>query len=165
MSILDNYESLADKPIRSGCCCNSVPETVDISYNKIIPITFQKPYKEIDTTTNNYRYYWYYGDTIVLRFNLSDESTMVVDGKSFATLEDYLIDKLIVVDIYNFRKEPLDFAQRIFRGADGLSVSYLIDRDLSDKLLRGIYYCSLKIVGQDITTTVIPESNCVLVVK
>ena len=115
-------------------------------------IRSNKPYVSYDEYGIQDGYFWYYGDIINLEFT--------IEGN--VTDEEFLSDKKVVVTLYNFRYQVID--EKVF---DGNSViTYEIDSELSQKIIPGVYYCSLKII-QDTTTiyTLFGPNDCVLTVK
>ena len=76
-----------------------------------------------------------------------DKFTYPTHGKKMVTLNSDIdmSDKSIEVNICNFRKEVI--YTETFSGQTSVKVN--IDKDLSKKLLKGIYYITFSIVGED----------------
>lgn len=76
-----------------------------------------------------------------------DKFTYPAHGKKMVTLNSdiNMSDKSIEVNICNFRKEVI--YTETFSGQTTVKVN--IDKDLSKKLLKGIYYITFSIVGED----------------
>jgi hypothetical protein len=72
-------------------------------------------------------------------------------------LSSYIEGKSLQFIIYNFRHEPI-FTKTL---AGSSEVTIVIDKELSDKLVKGIYYCSLKLANN----TIFDTTDGILVVK
>lgn len=83
------------------------------------------------------------------------------DKQIYVSAKDYLSDKTINIELYNFRLERI--AAKSYNGSN--SVIFEIDKDLSSKLVKGIYYCSLTVDGADIHQTLFAPQDCKLLVK
>ena len=103
---------------------------------------------------------------------LSHEFTWVEDAefiyptnttgrKVFISAEDYLKDKILKLSIYNFRMEEI-YAKEISGTSQAI---FAINSDLSATLERGIYYCSLALIGEDIREILFGPADCKLLVK
>ena len=89
-------------------------------------------------------------------FTYDDTGTPV-----FITASKYLEDKQVSVTLYNFRREPI--YTTTFPG--NTRVVLAIDKDLSARMMKGIYYCSLTVFNDNINTPVFLPSDCVLLVR
>ena len=79
----------------------------------------------------------------------------------FISAADYLADKTLKFTIYNFRMEELYTTQ-----IPGTSQAiFAIDSKLSETLVRGIYYCSLELFGNETYEIIFSPSDCKLLVK
>lgn len=183
---------------------------------KLEPIDGSKPYEEYDAKGNLVGYFWKYGETLNLEFNITGELTIESDAiiyrgqgekpssstrgyvgqkcyniidliswtcvasvdrlytwqvdnmfnpmgsKSvYISAKDYLKDKELIFTIYNFRHEKILCNKYV--GTDRLIVP--ITAEISKKLNRGVYYCSLDVVGKDIQTNIFSNTDCILTVK
>lgn len=185
---------------------------------KLDPIDASKPYEEYNAKGELEGYFWRYGDTVVLEFNIDGELTVesdaivvysanerptsatvgnigqryynVRDLKSYTCMsrdnkvyswveddtftyptssdrsiyisaEDFLKDKSIVISLYNFRYEQI--YESTFTGTP--RVAFEISRELSDTLVRGVYYCSLKVCNDAYSSVIFEPSDCRLLVK
>lgn len=66
---------------------------------------------------------------------------MVEDSQEYITAEDFLQDKKITFKLYNFRREPILTLH--FPGSTKVMIE--IDDELSRKLVKGVYYCTLDV--------------------
>ena len=94
-----------------------------------------------------------------------EDSEFIYDESStrsvFVSAATYLKDKMIDVVIYNFRREPVHV--QTFNGAT--KVICPITADLSNKLVKGIYYCSLTVYNDTMKLPIFSNEDCVLLVK
>lgn len=83
-------------------------------------------------------------------------------GRSvYVTADEYLQDKTLEVTLYNFRMEPIH--KQIFEGTS--KVILFIDKQLSAKLKKGIYYCSLSVITDSTILPIFDSHDCTLLVK
>lgn len=83
------------------------------------------------------------------------------DKSVFIDASDYMKDKVLTFTIYNFRLEPI--YNKNFEGTS--SFKMYINKELSDSLNKGIYYCSLEVSGKDSHQMVFAPEDCKLLVK
>lgn len=156
MSMFNNYENIDSKytPNNSDYCkCNLKPARPN------------KPYEEYDISGNLIGYWWYYGNTVNLEFNIEGEVTYE-GNDSYVSAKEFLKDKQIEIKLFNFRREEI--ISKIFKDQEDMStVIFEIDKDLSEELVRGVYYCSLVVLNNDGTyiQTLLDLDNCTLRVK
>lgn len=81
--------------------------------------------------------------------------------KIYISAADYLSDKKLELRLLNFRFEPIH--TQMFAGSS--RIIFNIDKELSAKLLKGIYYCSLTVIGDSVRTPVFEARDCTLLVK
>lgn len=93
-NINPNYEPSNIKPIPNPC------------KPKLEPCKPTKPYEEYDAEGKLEGYYWNYGDTINLEFDVSGEIT-IIDGETYIPALDFLINKYAVMTIYDFRGDVM----------------------------------------------------------
>lgn len=73
----------------------------------------------------------------------------------------YLADKTVEVSILNFRMEPIE--TQTFFGTS--RVVFEITKDLSRKMTKGIYYCSVAIINDHSKLVVFNSTDCKLLVQ
>lgn len=186
--------------------------------SKLHQTVLTQPYELYDAKGQLEGYFWKYGDTVNLEFNIDGEITLendayvlkhinqdpntlridgmigqrcynIIDLKSwtcvalenrvniwkedseftypsygksvFISASDYIKDKVITIALYNFRVEEI---HRITVPAS-TQVSLVINKELSKKLVKGIYYCSLEVSGTDMHQTIFAPQDCKLLVK
>ena len=215
MGMFLNYHNIADNYMPNNLI-NAFPTKDKCS--KLDPIEASKPYEEYDAKGELEGYFWRYGDTLNLEFNIDGEITIesdaiisttkgqyptertigkigqrfynVADMKSFTCVaqyshgyyweedrvftyptsasksvyisaDSYLSNKQVEVTIYNFRLEPI--CKKVFGGAP--TIRFFIDKELSNALVKGVYYCSLRVYDEITNTVVFEPSDCKLLVK
>ena len=79
----------------------------------------------------------------------------------YVSAKDYLSNKKLELKLLNFRFEPV-FTQQ-FNGTNRLIFN--INKELSDKLVKGVYYCSLTVINDIICTPIFGAKDCTLLVK
>ena len=70
-------------------------------------------------------------------------------------------DKHVNITIYNFRMEPIH--TEVFDGTS--TVTLKVTKELSEKLVKGIYYCSLTVFDDTINLPIFSNKDCTLLVK
>ena len=213
MSMFLNYHNISDNYKPNNLICTF---PVGKSYTKLDPVQASKPYEEYDSKGNLIGYFWHYGETLNLEFNIDGEITVeddaliltskgsipsplegalmqrayntadkrswtctdIVDntfiwtedaeftydesGKSvYVTAADYMKDKQVCVTLYNFRMEPIH--SETFNG--NTKIIFSITTELSKKLVRGIYYCSLTVFNDSVNLPIFSSADCTLLVK
>ena len=201
-NMFTNYNYINDNVIpnnnpKKTCSCN-----------------YKEPFANYNAKGDIIGYYWYFGNTVTLDFNITgevviedgsivykvsgdkpDESTIgdidqkaynIIDlkawscvaieevdnstvytwveipfdssavGKSvYISAKDYLSDKKIKVQLYDFQHQPIrdddgkfiESTKRMFNGA--VNIYFNIDTDLSNKLHRGTYYCEVLVFDKN----------------
>ena len=123
------------------------PSNLNPPFEKPKPIVsnvINKPFEQYDEFGNLIGYWWYYGDTRNLEFDIYGE--MVVNEEDiYVDASDFLEDKEIIVTIYNFRKEPI--ATQLFEGKT--KIIFPINQTLSLEMVKGVYYCSLTVQNKN----------------
>lgn len=215
MGMFLNYQNIADNYKPNNLMC-SFP--VGKSYTKLDPVEASKPFEEYNARGELVGYFWHYGETVHLEFNIDGEITVESDAIIYAascdypTIEtegyigqkaynivdfiswtcvgivegnyiwkedceftydptssssiyvsarEYLADKRVEFTLYNFRQEPI--YKKTYGGTTNIVVT--IDKELSNKLHKGIYYCSLTVIGDNVVTPVFTSKDCTLLVK
>lgn len=215
MGMFLNYQNLADNYIPNNLI-NAFPRRM--SDSKLDPLDASKPFEEYNTKGELIGYFWRYGETLNLEFNIDGEITLENDALIFKTrgqtpnektmgkvgqrlyniidlrswtcvaktngrylwnedeqftyplrsnrsvylsAEDYLKDKEVEVTLYNFRMEPI--CKKVFPGRP--TVIFGIDKELSQHLVKGIYYCSVAVFNDSVYYTIFDSNDCNLLVK
>lgn len=99
--------------------------------------------------------YYVWKEDAIFEFDESSSTSIYVPA------QEYLRDKFVDLTIYNFRMEPI--YQETTKA--GTSVVFEIDQELSNAMLKGIYYCSLSVFNDDMRQTIFTAHDCTLLVK
>ena len=215
MGMFLNYHNIADNYTPNNLVC-SFP--VGKSYTKLAPVQASKPYEEYNAKGELIGYFWRYGETLNLEFNIDGEITVESDAIIFVYIgdcptistsgrlnqrayniaelrswtltrivdnnyiweedeefiydessdtcvyvsaEDFLSDKHVDLTIYNFRMEPIH--QETFEGTS--KIIFEITPELSNKMKKGIYYCSLTVFNDNMKLPIFGSHDCTLLVK
>ena len=189
MGMFTGYDTL-----QSNYIPNNLPNCPSKS-SKLDPIYPNKPYVDYDAFGNVQGYWWYYGDTVNLEFNISGEAVYegipeIIDEPeiigetntspnaigNYINVSDFLSDKEILIQLYNFRQEELVIDKKIIQKTFGIeqliqnsdgsvSLVFEIDDQLSKDLVRGIYFISLKVIAKGLQDTLFQQSDAILTVK
>ena len=160
IDMFTNYQNLASSYIPNNLDNHlSTP----CSYTKLNPCEMTKPYELYDAKGELEGYYWYYGNTINLDFTIDGE-ILDIHGNNTGNYIDasaYLLNKTATLTLYNFRMEA------IYQESTSASsnIIFSLDKELSAKMLRGIYYCSLEVSDAQSHETIFNASDCKFLVK
>ncbi len=110
-SIFDNYDNLQQQYIPSNMNNKPCPPKANPFLDPAIP---KQPYCEYNAEGNLVGYWWAYGNTVNLEFDLSGEVT--VENDNYIDVREFIKDKQIKINVYNFRHEIID--TMLFDGKD-----------------------------------------------
>lgn len=211
-----NYHNIADN-YRPNNLINAFPSKIIPS--KLAPVEASKPYEEFNAKGELEGYFWRYGETLNLEFNIDGEITIesdaiisdikdqmpgmrtrgyvgqkcynLIDLKSwtctlitpegyiwtqdesftyptegeiksiYIPADSYLKNKNIEFTIYNFRMEPVH--KEVYPATT--KAVFSISLELSKKLVKGTYYCSLCVFNEEVSFKIFDVNDCVLLVK
>lgn len=224
-SMFDSYDNLQKNYIPD----NQKPKPIP---GPVAPCRPKFPYEEYDAEGKLIGYFWNYGDTVTLQFNIDGFITVednaiiyteptqeptkytpgeidqriynIIDLKSwtctaienahnyntnediliyiwtqdaeftypiqlhsrrniYLSASEYLKNKTAQVRLYNFRMEQIYVDT--FKAVNPIVMT--IDKELSDKMVKGVYYCSLTIYDENdrLVATLFNDKDCVLTVK
>lgn len=160
IDMFTNYQNLSENYIPNNLSKN---KTKPRSYTKLNPCEITKPYELYNAKNELEGYYWYYGNTINLEFDIDGE-VLDINGNGtgeFVSAKDYLVDKIATLNIYNFRMNII--YSKTISAAETIHIS--IDKELSEKMVKGIYYCSLEISNNNSHETIFNAKDCKFLVK
>ena len=83
------------------------------------------------------------------------------DRDVYVSAKDYLQGKQVTLTIYDFRMEPL----HTITVEASPQLIFSIDKELSTRLTKGVYYCSLIVFDNNSSFTVFNSTDCTLVVR
>lgn len=156
IDMFTNYQNLSEHYIPNNLAQH---QTKPHSYTKFNPCEITKPYELYNAKNELEGYYWHYGDAINLDFSIEGEVTL--DDGTYITANDFLKDKLYTIKLYDFRLNEI-YTQA---GKSSTNIVLNIDKNLSSKFVRGVYYCSLQISGKEFQETLFSPQDCKLLVK
>ena len=134
-SMFEQYDNLSSQYIPSnmnkGSCLPKQNPFLD-------PLVPKKPYEEINAEGELVGYWWNYGDTINLEFELSGQVEIENDSlPTYVTARDFINGKQIQINIYNFRHEQI--LTKLFDGKDYQEFLYEYAPYVTKKT-SGIFY-------------------------
>ena len=192
IDMFTNYQNLSEYYIPNNL---SKSNTQVQSYTKLTSNNNTKPYELYNAKGELEGYFWHYGDQIDLEFSLQGELTLDDDTPTgnYIDVQDFLEDKNIIIRLYDFRFNIIyskvsniqyeamtspakDNIIDYIDGGTAFSDSSLnpdveptaklsIDAELSKKLVKGVYYCSLEVDGHSFHETLFAPQDCKLLVK
>ena len=159
MGMFDSYDDLGNNYTPNNICPPT--EHVCPAESKLAPCSPNKPYADYNSQGELTGYWWYYKNILNLEFNITGE--VVVEGSvDYIDATDFLEDKSITVTLYNFRREIITV--RTYPGST--TIIFEIDKELSNILVPGIYYCAVTVwEGEDYNQTIFHQIDCTLTVK
>lgn len=160
IDMFSNYQNLSENYIPNNL---SQQLTKPCSYTKLNPCEITKPYELYNAKNELEGYYWYYGNTINLEFEIDGE-VLDIDGNGtgeFVPAKDYLADKIATINIYDFRMNIIH--TQTIQAYENIIIT--IDPELSNKMVKGIYYCSLDISNSKSHENIFTAEDCKLLVK
>lgn len=112
-------------------------------------VDINKPYEILNADKTLKGYFWYYGNSVDLDFNIIGEVTnLTCDG--YTPVSDILKHLSITATIYDFRLEPMiqfstdiDAENKLIVDLERSSVLLKLDNAMSQKLIKGVYYIDL----------------------
>lgn len=130
-SIFDSYDNLSNEYIPSNMNKPPKPPKANPYFDPAIP---KLPYCDYNAEGDIVGYWWPYGNTVNLEFDL--EGCLTVEGsQQFVSIRNFLQNKQLKVDIYNFRHEIID--TMLF---DGNQFQSYIKADNVTSESKGIFY-------------------------
>lgn len=132
--MFDNYENISTQYTPSNL--DNCPKKPNKCNPMLKPLQPVKPYEEYNAEGQLIGYWWVYGDTINLEFDLSGYVT-IDDDDTYVEIRDFIKDKEIYVQLYNFRHEQI--ASMNFNGSDYQEVTYSVAKKVN-RFTQGIYY-------------------------
>lgn len=132
-SIFDSYDNLKDQYIPSNMNRKPCPPKANPFLDPAIP---KKPYCEYNAEGNIVGYWWPYGNTVNLEFEL-DGYVTIDEENVYVDVRDFIKDKQLQIKIYNFRHEVID--TKLYDGKD-YQVAKFIRAPEVNKHTKGVYY-------------------------
>ena len=137
------------------------------------PVSVNKPFEILNYDGSIKGYYWYFGNSVDLEFEIDGE-VLLLDQDEYIALEDILATLELNMYIYDFRMEPvLHFSNNLGSenflviDASKKTVVAELTNELSKKLKKGKYYIELVAnhrVGYN-ETLFSANNNCIFEVR
>lgn len=160
IDMFTNYQNLSEYYTPNNL---SQYQNKPCSYTKFNPCEITKPYELYNAKNELEGYYWYYGNTINLDFSIDGE-VVDINGNGtgeYVSAKDYLADKTATVNIYDFRMNVI--YSKSLPASENVIIT--IDSELSSKMVKGIYYCSLVVSNSKSHETIFDSKDCKFLVK
>lgn len=138
-------------------------DDVDFEYN--YPISFEYRNKDYLKSDNPPFAKWHQGDTVDIIFKIDNNSC----NQGSNNPESALSDMYLTLKLYNFRREHIG---TFTNGLGGILVvdeenriHWPINKELSSKIKKGIYYCGITAEVDDEVDTLVDANYCSLYVS
>ena len=127
--------------------------------NSIQTVSPNKPYEIKDKRGNLTGYFWYYGDSVNLSFDIIGEFT---DENGYVSVEDVVNGCKVMLTVYDFR---YNIVHQEAKDAQ-TTIDFLINAEVSKKLVRGKYTVSL-VIANDVgySETLFSTDTCTFEVR
>ena len=158
--MFDNYNNTNLNTSFTPPSCNVSQPSLIQKPQPIIPNNPNKPY-EIESNGVLKGYFWYYGNSIDLTWDITGEYTSE-ESASYAEVKDIIDSCNIVATIYDWKYQVIDKIKLIpIISEESVSVTLNIKGDLSNKLVRGNYTISLTLMNdQGYNETLFSTDTC-----
>lgn len=121
-----------------------------------------KPYEVKDARGNLIGYFWYYGNSVVLTFDISGEYTSVSENV-YVDVQDVLSGCTLTLTIYDNRYNIIH-QESVY--PNSTSVDFVIDSQVSSKMLKGKYTMQLVASnGSGYNETLFGVDTCIFEVR
>ena len=141
MGIFDNYCN--NNNLNTSFNPNNFMQQCPSQNNNIVSNNPNKPYEVLDTQRNLIGYYWYYGNSVDLTWDIIGEVTSE-EASQYVALKDMIAYLTLTATIYDWRHEIIEKVKLnpIIKD-DNVSVTLSINNNLSNKMVKGIYRIEL----------------------
>ena len=159
-SMFDTYENIPQNYIPNNIKPNS---NLSCAYptTQLEPIKPILPYEEYNAQGELIGYFWHYGDTLNLEFDVDGEVSLLDDG-TYISASEFLQGKKATIVILDFRNDIV--VERVLEASD--KIIFEIDEELSKKIVRGTYHCTLTIWDDaDFNKTIFANEDATFIVK
>ena len=122
-------------------------EPINLCKPKIDPCRPKRPYEEYNDKGELIGYYWNYGDTVDLEFDIDGKITIEDNNNpQYIEAAEYIKDKKVVINIYDYRGDII--ARQEFNNSSYLSVGTTIK---SNSVINGVTYTQDTQIDTEIT--------------
>ena len=128
-----------------------------------------KPYEVYDQSGNLIGYFWYYGNSFVLTFDVVGEATFY-ENDSFVDVFDVLKDCNTTLTVYdnwwNIVYQNTKESKELIKTDSGCSISFEITEEISKTLLKGKYRMELVVSNKlGYNETIFANDTCIFEVR
>ena len=131
--MFENYQNLSTQytpnNYQNGCVGNTNLQSVSPN----------KPFEVMDAAGNLIGYFWYYGNSVVLSFEISGE--YVSGNDTYVDAADVLKDCMLTFTMYDNVRHNIVHQES--KQARGSSVDFMLDAEISNKIKKGKYTAQL----------------------
>lgn len=145
MGMFDNYNNNNNTNINTSFTPNPfAPQYPPVKTSQqIIQNNPNKPYEVVDSRGNLTGYFWYYGNSIELVWDIIGEATYG-QSNQYINVSDVVAYNTIIATIYDWRHQIIEKIKLLPNIVDdNVTVTLPINGDLSQKLVKGVYTISL----------------------
>lgn len=141
--MFDNYNNL-NTTFTPNPYAPQYPPQKPLHNNQIIQNNPNKPYEVVDARGNLTGYFWYYGNSVDLIWDIVGEATSEVTS-SYIDIANTIKYQIITATIYDWRYQKIEEIKLVpqIDGNNNVTVMLPINGQLSQKLVKGTYYISL----------------------
>lgn len=124
MGLFDNYQNIKPNNPSQPNNITPRPQPPKPNCSKVEPCTPPQPFAEYNVEGTQVGYWWYYGNSVNLVFDIEGEVVQELKEETPATeieneitpmntglivpADEFLLGKKATIKLYNFRREPLD---------------------------------------------------------
>ena len=112
--------------------------------NQIVQNNPNKPYEVTDGRGNLTGYFWYYGNSVDLVWDIVGEATTQISN-TYLNVADVIKYQIITATIYDWKYQIVEAIKLIPQCDDkgNVTVTLPINKELSQKMVKGVYTISL----------------------
>ena len=156
--MFENYQNLDTRYVPNNRDMYRCPTNEHIQ----TPLS-NKPYEMLNDLGELVGYFWYYGNSVVLSFDIVGEYTSE-QSNTYVDVLDVISNCSVTLTMYDFRHNIV--YQESKSNLDSSSVDFIIDATKSSKLLKGKYTIQL-VLSNDMgySETLFSVNDCILEVR
>lgn len=131
--MFENYQNLSTQYTPNNY------QNVYVGNTNLQSVSPNKPFEVVDVAGNLTGYFWYYGNSVVLSFEISGE--YVSGSDTYVDAADVLKDCMLTLTMYDNIRHNIVHQES--KQAQGSSVDFILDAEISNKIKRGKYTIQL----------------------
>ena len=143
MGMFDNYNNInLNTSFTPNPYAPQYPPTK--TTNQIVQNNPNKPYEVVDARGNLTGYFWYYGNSIDLVWDIVGEATTQISN-TYLDVKDIIRYQVITATIYDWKHQIIEAIKLIpqIDNEGKVTVTLPINNELSQKMVKGVYTISL----------------------